>query len=298
MLKREDGIPNFLKSPYPYRDRPRSDAIYGVTEIIFCLRKSMLARVVPSPTALDNDTRKRFARGHAFEKIFFGDIQNPIHFRGGVVEGRDFSKVEGHTDHSCVDEQGRSVIVEFKSTKRLWLEGPDGNKYYSMKAARAALPKEQWKLVDHVPSQSHVDQLQFYMLLNNASRGYLIYHELSTDDNYTWSMGYEDIPEEFKDEMLNRLDELEACFVEGRIPERSEKYEWECKLCNFRRDGLCQLCDVDEFNLTEFIEKFKRKKDPFSFIPLVKQYFDKYGLDKSTIEMDLNPDENGKEVAS
>jgi len=136
------------------------------------------------------------------------------------------------------------------------------------------------------------------MLLNNASRGYLIYHELSTDDNYTWSMGYEDIPEEFKDEMLNRLDELEACFVEGRIPERSEKYEWECKLCNYRRDGLCQLCDVDEFNLTEFIEKFKRKRDPTSLIPLVKQYFDKFGLDKSTIEMDLNPDENGKEVAS
>jgi hypothetical protein len=295
VIKREDSIPKFLVSPYPYRERARTNGIYGVTEVLYCLRKSVLARVVPAPTALTSQTRKVFARGHALEAVFFGDIQNPIHFRGGVVEGRDFSKIEGHTDHSTVNEDGESTIVEFKTTKHLWLKGPDGKSYYSLKSARTALPKEQWKDVEREPSKSHMDQLMFYMLLNNAKHGYLIYHEMSTDMNYTWSLDYEDIPESFKDEMKTRLDALDGAFINDLVPDKCPKYDFECKLCNMSKNGLCQLCDVKDFNLGDFIQDFKSRNNPMEFMPVIKEYYDRYGLDSSELKfVSEDADTNGK----
>ena len=300
MLKQLDDIPSFLiQSPYPYKDRKRTEGIYGVTEIFYCLRKSVLARVVPTPTALTLLTRRRFSRGSNLEKAFFGDAQNPVHFRGPKnLDGRDFSKTEGHTDHSCLNDQGEKTIIEFKTTKRLWYKGPDGKNFYSLKAARAALPKEQWKLVERCPQDSHLDQLKLYMLLTESIHGYLIYYELSTDNNYVWSIDAEDISEEFKNEMKDRLDTLDRAFTEDVMPPKCPKFSFECGLCNFgdTKNGICKLCDVELFNIGDFVNEFKSKKDPFSFMPLVKQYYDKFGMDSSGLEMLRDDSMNGEKT--
>jgi hypothetical protein len=292
MIKRLDAIPSILKTPYPYKDRPRTHGVYGVTEIIYCLRKSMLSRVVPAPTALTFETRRAFSRGHACESVFFGDIQNPVHFKGGMVEGRDFTKIEGHTDHSTVDEDGKSTIIEFKTTKKLWLKGPDGRAYFSPKAARASVPKDQWDLIETKYSDAHMDQLMFYMLMTGSSRGYLIYQEMSTDQNYVWSVEYEDISEEFKDAALDRLNLLDYCFVNNEIPKRCPSYDFECKLCNMAKNGLCDLCDQKDFDLGDFIKRFSSMKDPFAFMPMVKEEYDKRGMDSSHLQLS-SPDNTG-----
>lgn len=282
-LERLDAIPSFLTSPYPYVDRPRSNGIYGVTEIMYCLRKSYLGRKVPAPTALSFDQRRLFARGHALEAVFFGSAQNPIHFRGGIVGDRDFTKIEGHTDHSVTDDDGKSCIIEFKTTRHMWLSHPNGRKFFNMSQARKALSKEDLKLVELHPMQSHLDQLMLYMMLNDAKRGVLIYHELSSDENYVWQINDSDITDEFKNMMKSRLDELDEAFKNNTVPKKCPGYEFECKLCHMKKNAICDLCDQDGFSLDEFISDLEKKGDPNAFMDVVGEYIDKFGLDRELI---------------
>jgi hypothetical protein len=284
MLVRTDKIPDFLVSPYPLNDRPRTDGIFGVTEILYCLRKSYLTRKVPAPSAVSNATRKVFARGRALEEVFFGkDYQNPIHFKGGIVDGRDFTKVEGHTDHSCPDENGVPTIIEFKTTKHMWLAHPDGRKYFNITQARKYVSKDDLKLLELQPMQSHLDQLMLYMMLTDAKRGVLIYHEMDSDENYVWEIVDTDITDEFKDRMKVRLDELDAAFKVGVVPQKCPGYEFECRLCHFKKDGLCDLCDQEGFSIEDFISDFEKRGDPNCFMTVVGEYLDKFGLDRSII---------------
>jgi len=292
MLVRTDVIPSFLTSPYPLNDRPRSDGIFGVTEILYCLRKSYLTRKVPAPSAVSDHTRKLFARGRAMEQAFFQD-QKPVHFKGGIVDGRDFSKVEGHTDHSCLSDEGVSTVIEFKTTKHLWLSHPDGRKYFNITQAKKYMSKDDLKLLELQPMQSHLDQLMLYMMLTDAKRGVLIYHELDSDSNYVWEIVDTDITDEFKDRMKVRLDELDEAFKKNVVPSKSDAYSFECKLCHMKKNGLCDLCDHEKFSIDEFISDFESRNEPNSFMTVVGEYLDKFGLDRSIISSYEEENGNG-----
>jgi len=288
---RTDVMPEFLKSPYPLVDRPRTPFVYGVTEILYCLRKSYLTRVVPAPTAVSFEQRRNFSRGRSLEESFFGPDQKPIHFRGGMVGVRDFSNVEGHTDHSDVDENGVPSIVEFKTTKHLWLSHPDGRKCFNVTQAKKYMTKDDIKLLELQPMQSHVDQLKLYMMLNEGiKRGVLIYFEMDSNSNYVFELTDADISEEFKDTMKSRLDELDAAFKDSVVPQKSPGYDFECKLCNFMKNGICQLCDQGGFNVDEFIADFQSRGDPHTFMVVVGEWLDKFNLSRSLIS---SFDENG-----
>ena len=274
MVERINGLPERYKGSFPYRDRPRNPYYYGVTEILYCLRKSFLQRVVPAPTAIDFETRVRFARGHAMEEAFFGEKHNPEYFVGDdKLDG-----IEGHSDHVVRDEDGKiKEIVEFKSVRRLWYKAPNGKAYYSIGMAKKAVDKEDWGKIEHRYNDSHMDQLKTYMYMTGAPKGVLIYYELTTDRNYTWEITSDEIDDDFKKRIDDRLSMMQKCMDEKTVPEKMFTYDWECNLCSFNKNGICQLCDVEKFDLFRFIrdlEIFNGK--PFDDV--LSDYLKKYDI--------------------
>lgn len=252
MIEKVRGLPDKFSEAFPYNDRPRSDNVYGVTEILYCPRKSFLSRAIPTPRFLEFDVRMRFARGHAMESVFFGEEHNPIKILGsGDLEG-----FEGHADHAYLNDDGSvEEIVEFKSTKRLWYTAPNGKSYYSLKYARNAVDKSDYKKIEKVYNDSHMDQLMTYMILTDAKKGYLIYYELTSDSHYTWIVNDYDIPDNFREKMVDRLNYLRDCFAYGIVPEKRTMYDWECGFCTHNKNGVCGLCDVEEFDFFKFLKK-------------------------------------------
>jgi hypothetical protein len=274
MIKKLDELPQQFTKAYPYKDRPRSSDLYGVTEVLYCARKSYLSRVVPAPTAIEFEVRRRFARGHSLEDAFFGDHHNPIHVKGVG----SFAFMEGHTDHAVVDDSGVvKEIVEFKSVKKLWYSAPNGKVYFSPSAAKRVIDRDDWDKIERRYSENHMDQLMIYMILADAEKGYLIYYETSTDDNHAWEIGKSDISQEFKDKMAGRLDYLKECFDKKIVPDKTTMYPWECSLCNFNRNGICGLCDKSEFDFDEFIRDVLGVKSD-KFMGAVERYTKKFDV--------------------
>jgi hypothetical protein len=274
LVKKLDGLPEQFTKAYPYKDRPRSDDLYGVTEVLYCARKSYLSRVVPAPTAVEFEVRRRFARGHAMESVFFGDHHNPIYVKGIGP----FAAMEGHADHAVQDDSGNvKEIVEFKSVKKLWFTAPSGKVYFSPSAAKKVVDKEDWDKIERRYSENHMDQLMIYMILTNAEKGYLIYYEMSTDDNHAWEIDQADISQEFKDKMLGRLNYLKECFDKKNIPLKTTMYPWECSLCSFNRNGICGLCEKNDFDFNGFI-KDVLAVEPDKFMDAVEKYTKKFGV--------------------
>jgi len=274
MVKKLEGLPEQFTKAYPYKDRPRSDDLYGVTEVLYCARKSYLSRVVPAPTAVEFEVRRRFARGHAMESVFFGDHHNPIYVKGTGA----FASMEGHTDHAVQDESGVvKEIVEFKSVKKLWYSAPNGKVYFSPSAAKRVIDEDDWGKIERRYSENHMDQLMIYMVLASAAKGYLIYYEMSTDDNHAWEVDESDISQEFKDKMSGRLNYLKECFDKKNIPLKTSLYPWECSLCSFNRNGICGLCDVKDFNFEEFIRDVLAV-DTSKFMEAVEVYTKKFNV--------------------
>ncbi len=228
MITEIKGVPKRYSYGCPHQDRPRGELL-GVTEVLYCLRKSFLQRAVPAPTAIDFITRTRFARGHAMESAFFGDRHNPEYFIGD----KELDGFEGHSDHIVREDNGEiKEIVEFKSVRRLWYKAPNGKAYYSRGMARKAIDKKDWGKIEHRYNDSHMDQLMTYMYITDAPKGVLLYYELSTDDHYTWEVTSDDISDEFKERTKDRLNTLQKCIEEFKIPAKSFSYDWECNLCN------------------------------------------------------------------
>jgi len=275
MVEYINGLPEIFKGAFPYKDRPRSDGIYGVTEVLYCLRKSFLTRVIPAPTAIDFDTRRRFARGHAMEEIFFGDIQNPEYFVGAG----DLRAIEGHADHIIRDDGGEiTTVVEYKSTKKIWFDAPNGKKYYTITAAKKANKEEDWHKIERKYSDSHMDQLKTYMMITGAPKGILIYFEMTSDNNYTWTITSDEISDEFKDRMVGRLERLEKSMNDFVAPDKEYSYDWECKLCNFNSSGICTLCDQGGFDLKTFCNDVVKGKYNNKFDSIVEKYRKEYGV--------------------
>ena len=275
-----EGLPALFTKAFPYKERPRSNNLYGVTEVLYCPRKTFLSRFVPAPTAVEFETRRRFARGHAMEDVFFGDDHNPTHIVGsGALEG-----LEGHTDHSINDDDGKvKTIVEFKSVKKLWHKAPNGKVYFSAKAAKNVLPKSDWSKIERNFNDSHMDQLMMYMMVTDALDGYLIYYEMSTDDNFTWSITKSDITDEFKDRMIKRLDYIKLCCSLGAMPERRFGYPWECMLCNFNKNGICGLCDKEGFDFPKMCQELKESRDLTNdFGLIVGKYMKEFNVEAGT----------------
>lgn len=297
MVKKLDGLPEQFMKAYPYKERPRSDDLYGVTEVLYCPRKTYLTRVVPAPTAIEFETRRRFSRGHAMEDVFFGDHHNPMYVKGDGP----LAALEGHTDHAIQDKDGKIIeIVEFKSVKKLWFTAPNGKMYFSLKAAKRYLPEEDWKHVDRCYNDSHMDQLMTYMFVTGAKKGYLIYYEMSTDDNYTWEVDDTDISVEFKNKIIDRLNYIKYCFLKKVVPDRNTIYKWECMLCSFNKNGLCGICDKEGFELQKFIDDVLLAKTE-NFMEVAEKYAKKYSVTPGEvnvfgekIEVD-NGDTNGKD---
>ena len=260
----------------PNHDRPRSPDLFGVTEILYCMRKAFLQRVVPAPTAIDFVTRTRFARGHACESAFFGeDKHNPEYFVGD----KELKGSEGHSDHVVRYEAGDiKEIVEFKSVRRLWYKAPNGKAYYSIGMARKAIDKEDWGKIEHRYNDSHMDQLKTYMYITDAPMGVLIYYELSTDDHYTYEITSDEISEEFKIRTKDRLKILKEAMRDLKVPDKSFSYDWECKLCSFNKNGLCALCDVDGFDLRKLCSKLTNGKIEDTFGKVVGEALEKYNV--------------------
>ena len=292
MIKKLEALPEQFTKAFPYKERPRSDDLYGVTEVLYCARKSYLSRIIPAPTAIEFEVRRRFARGHAMEAVFFGDHHNPIYVKGSGP----LAAMEGHTDHAVQDESGAvKDIVEFKSVKRLWYTAPNGKVYFSIKSARRMIDKEGWDKVEKCYSDNHMDQLMTYMFLTNAQRGYLIYYEMSTDDNHIWEISSEDITDEFKNKIISRLDYLKKCFNDGAVPDKTTMYPWECSLCNFNKNGLCGLCDAKDFDVNEFVKDVLNSPSD-KFMEIAEGYVKKFNVTPGEVSMhgikkeDLNGD--------
>ena len=236
MIKRIDGVPAKYSYAFPHHNRPRSADFYGVTEILYCLRRAFLQRVVPGPTAMEFSKRALMSRGHAMEAAFFGDTHNPEYFVGdGNLEG-----LEGHSDHVVRDAAGKiDEIVEFKSVRRLWYKAPNGKSYYSITMAKKAIDKADWSKIEHRYNDSHLDQLMLYMYITGAPNGVLIYQEMSTDKLYTWTITSDDISDEFKKRIEDRLGILRSCIDNQTIPDKLFSYDFECGLCNYNKNGVC-----------------------------------------------------------
>lgn len=272
MIKKLEGLPEQFTKAYPYKDRPRSEDLYGVTEVLYCARKSYLSRVVPAPTAIEFNVRKRFRRGHALESVFFRDSHNPTHVKG---EGL-FAAMERHTDHVVVGESGVvKEVVEFKSVKKIWYSAPNGKVYFSPSAAKRVIDEADWGKIEKRYSDNHMDQLMIYMILTNAEIGYLIYYEMSSDDNLVWEVSKEDISQEFKDKIVGRLNYLKKCFDDKTIPDKTSMYPWECSLCNFNKNGICGLCEKKDFNFDEFIKDVLAVESN-KFMSVVEDYTKKF----------------------
>jgi len=168
---------DLMEDAYEPDQRPRTEGLYGVTEVLHCHRMVFILRKMPSPPELDFETRSKFSRGHAFERAFFGRNYNPTH---EVNEGLG---IEGHTDTVIETPEGK-VLCEFKSTRRVFWGHPDCEKKYPSEAqAKKHLERED---VEPMPSEHYVDQLRAYMALTGAVKGRLIVHDLSTDKIFEW----------------------------------------------------------------------------------------------------------------
>ena len=287
MIKQLDELPERYRAAYPYKDRPRQEGVFGVTEILYCLRKSFLTRVVPAPTAVEFEVRRRFARGHASEASFFGEKHNPMH----LVGVGSLAKLEGHSDHVVLDSSGKpEEIVEYKSVLRLWHKAPNGKSYYSKAAARKVIPQEDWDKVSRTYNDNHMDQLMTYMFLTEAKKGYLIYTEMSTDQNYVWEIDYGDITDEFKHKIEGRLDILDGAMKTFAAPGRSSMYQWECGLCTHGKHGVCDFCDSPGFDLKTMCDILR--KDPMKYKSIVGAELKKYNI---ASQIDSVPEEvNGE----
>lgn len=275
MITEIKGVPKRYSYGCPYHDRPRSSDYYGVTEILFCLRKGFLQRVVPAPSAIDFDTRVRFARGHSLESAFFGERHNPEYFIGGG----NLKGLEGHSDHVVRDSNGKiDEIVEFKSVRRLWYKAPNGKAYYSRGMARKAIDKKDWDKIEHRYNDSHMDQLKIYMYITGVSKGVLLYYEMSTDDYYCWEITSDEIDDEFKERIESRLKTLQKCMDEFIIPEKSFSYDWECNLCSHNKSGMCTLCDQPGFDLQKVCEDLNSGDIEKRFDKVINEQLDKYGI--------------------
>jgi len=286
MVKQLEDLPERYKAFYPYKERPRQDGVFGVTEILYCLRKSFLTRVVPAPTAVDFEVRRRFARGHASEAAFFGEKHNPLYVAGeGELKG-----LEGHTDHVVMDKDGKpQEIVEYKSTLRLWYKSPNGKSYYTKSYARKSTPKEDWDNIVRTYNDNHMDQLMLYMYMAGIPKGYLIYTEMSTDANYIWEVDAADITDEFKKRMADRLNILRNAMLDFKTPPRSSLYGWECALCTHNKHGVCDLCDAPGFDLKAMCDKLK--KDPSKYSDVVGKEIANLGV---AVEGDAVPEEDAE----
>lgn len=278
MIEKIEGLPEKFLTAYPYKDRPRESHLFGVTEILYCSRKSFLTRVIPPASTMDFETRRRFARGHLSEELFFGPAHNPLYLTG---VGGKFDGMEGHTDHAIIGKDGKiDEIVEFKSVKRLWYKSPNGKSYYTLKYARAGTDKEQWDQISRSYNDSHMDQLMLYMILSDAKTGYLIYQEMSTDENYTWRVSSSDITQEFKDKMSSRLEYLKDCYKKGDVPIKNSMYPWECGLCSFNKSGVCGLCDVKDFNINKMLLELYHAANPdVDFLIITSKYLERFGVE-------------------
>ena len=276
MVEYIEGLPDRYDWLYPYADRPRSKGIYGVTEVLYCLRKNFLTRVVPAPTAIAITQRKLFSRGHALEAVAFGpDRHNPEYFVG---DGR-LTDIEGHSDHIVRDDDDKIVeIVEFKSTRKIWFSSPNGKVYYTITAAKNATSKEDWGEICRKFSESHMDQLKVYMTITGAPTGVLIYYEMTTDNNYTWVVTSDEITDEFKENIYGRLDRYRYSMDNFVVPAKEYAYKWECSLCSFNRNSICTLCDQEGFDLKEFCDDVEKGKYNNKFDSMVEKYRDKYNV--------------------
>ena len=286
MIEKIDGLPEQFLQAYPHKERPRESHLFGVTEILYCSRKSFLSRVIPAAGTIDFETRRRFSRGHLAESLFFGPEHNPMYLTGiDRLKG-----MEGHTDHAIFGKDKKiKEIVEFKSVKRLWYKSPNGKTYYSLKYARAGTDRSDWSKINRNYNDSHMDQLMLYMLLSDAKRGYLIYQEMSTDDNHTWTLTSDDISQEFKDKMADRLDYLRDCYKVGEVPIKNSMYPWECGLCSFNKSGVCGLCDVNGFNINKMLlELYKAGNPDIDFLTITDKYLGRYGVEPGKQVMFIN----------
>jgi len=275
-LEEIKGVPDKFLNMFPYNDRPRGSK-FGVTEILYCPRKTFLARFVRSPDIIDFEVRKRFARGHALESVFFGDAHNPLYFVG---DG-ELSELEGHSDHAVLGDDGKvEDIVEFKTVRKLWYGVPDGRFFYSLKAARNAIDRSEWKKIARSYNLSHFDQLKLYMILSGAKNGYLIYYEMSTDDNYTWYITSDEITDEFKNRMISRLNYVKNCCDNNIVPVKNTIYDWECGFCSYNKNGICSLCDVKEFNFDKFASDLKSSGNiDIDFNTIISKNLQRYNVE-------------------
>lgn len=279
MIKKVEGahgLPDRFMYGNPYNNRPRSDDFYGVTEVLYCIRKAFLQRVVSAPSAIDFSKRVLFSRGHSLESAFFGvDKHNPEYFVGGG----DLEGLEGHSDHIVRDYKGDiDEVVEFKSVRRLWYKSPNGKSYYSISMAKKFTDRDDWGKIEHKYNDSHLDQLKTYMCIADAPRGIIIYYELTTDKYYSWTIEREDISDEFKERMASRLKILKHSMDTFTVPEKMSSYDWECNLCNHNSNGICTLCDQEGFDLKSMCDELDEGIIEENFDRVVGRELKKYGI--------------------
>jgi hypothetical protein len=135
-----------------------------------------------------------------------------------------------------------------------------------------------------------------YMMLTDAKNGYLIYYEMSTDENHTWSITSDEITEEFRKKMVDRLNYMRDCFKTMTVPIKNSAYQWECGLCNFNKNGICGLCDVKEFDFNKMVSELGRSGNlEIDFSTIVGKSLQKHGVEPGMQKMFVNGEiiENG-----
>ena len=101
---------------------------------------------------------------------------------------------------------------------------------------------------------------------------------MSTDENYTWIIDSDEIDDEFRDRIADRLYILKNCVKYRKTPEKSYTYDFECNLCNFNKTGICSLCDIKEFDLQELCDRISYAGPENKFDEILKLFIDKYGV--------------------
>ena len=197
--------------------REKQVGIYYPSEIGSCLRKVWFS--YKKPKELDKDKIKIFQVGimlHDFiadvlrsektpeVRLIDSEVPFKLYFPDFMISGRV-------DDILIVEENGKKILVEVKSTKSL-------------------------NMINE-PQDAHVKQLQIYMHALKIPNGMIVYVEKSSLKTIEFEVEYD---EEQVKEIMKRFEKLHEFIITNKMPEPEAKLDpnknWMCKYCEYREE--------------------------------------------------------------
>ncbi len=208
---------------YLFREfRPKKEGRYYPSEIGSCLRKIWYSYKYPQE--VKPDLIKIFEVGnilHDFITEVLKSERNPhielLKSELPVKTEVDDFTISGRIDDLLlVKENGKSILVEVKSTKNIAFQ--------------------------QRPSHSHIMQLQFYMYVSNIHSGVLLYVDKNNLLTKSFDIEYD---EETGKQIIERFRRLHASLKNNSLPADEAKLldemQWMCRFCEYR-----DKCDRNE----------------------------------------------------